>query len=139
MFNQEWSSKVVIRYSLLQLPGIALLIGILFFFKRWVDIPLWAMWFIPIVWVLKDIILFPFVWRAYDWDQKEGGKAMIGMRGIVTERLDPEGYILVRGELWRAETMRSDIPVEKGQEVSVYDIKGLVLQVKPVDKKNIIP
>ena len=137
MFKRGWSSKVLVRYSLLQLPGIALLIGLLFFLKRWVDIPLWLMWFIPAVWIVKDIILFPFVWRAYDWDHKESGKAMIGMRGIVSDRLNPTGYILIRGELWKAEAMESDIPVEKGQEVSVYDIMGLVLQVEPVDEKKL--
>lgn len=133
MFKREWSSKVLIRYGLLQLPGIALLIGLLFFVKRWVDIPLWLMWFIPMAWIAKDIILFPFVWRAYDWDQKEGGKAMIGMRGIVSDRLDPTGYILIRGELWKAEVMDKVGTVEKGEEVIVHDIRGLTLKIMPVD------
>ena len=133
MFKRGWSPKVLVRYSLLQLPGIALLIGLLFFLQRWVDIPLWLMWFIPAAWIAKDIILFPFVWRAYDWDHKESGKAMIGMRGIVSDRLDPTGYILIRGELWKAEAMDKVGPVDKGEEVLVQGIKGLTLQIKPVD------
>lgn len=136
MFEQKYSSRIIIRYSLLQLPGIALVIVLLFFIRRWVEIPLWLMWLIPLAWVIKDIILFPFVWRAYDWDQKNRGHSIIGMRGVVSETLNPTGYILVRGELWKAETMEKDTPIEKGQNVVIYAINGLTLHVKPVDGKN---
>ncbi|MDB9822640.1 NfeD family protein [Deltaproteobacteria bacterium] len=134
MVKQQYSSRLIIRYSLLQLPGIALLIVLLFFVRRWLDIPLWLMWLIPLAWVIKDIILFPFVWRAYDWDQKDGGHSIIGMHGIVSDRLDPTGYIMVRGESWKAESMGKVKTIEKGQKVRVYGINGLTLNVKPVDE-----
>jgi len=132
MFKPEWSSRIVIRYSLLQLPGTVLLIGLLFLARRWMDIPLWLMWLIPAAWVIKDVILFPFIWRAYDWDKKNDRNNMIGMQGIVSDRLDPSGYIMVRGELWKAETVEKDAMIEKGQDVQIYDINGLTLYVKPV-------
>jgi membrane protein implicated in regulation of membrane protease activity len=136
MLRREWSLKLIIRYSLLQLPGIALVIVLLFFVRKWLEIPLWLMWLIPTAWVIKDIILFPFVWRAYDWDQKDRGHSMIGMQGIVLERLDPTGYILIRGERWKAEAMERDTPIEKDQNVLVHAINGLTLHVKPVDEKT---
>jgi len=39
---------------------------------------------------------------------------------------------MVRGELWRAETVEKDTMIEKGQDVQIYDINGLTLYVKPV-------
>ena len=61
MFKGIGSYRIIIRYSLLQLPAIALVIGLLYLVRRWVDIPLWLHWGIIIVWIAKDIILFPFV------------------------------------------------------------------------------
>jgi membrane-bound ClpP family serine protease len=90
------------------------------------------MWLIPGAWVIKDIILFPFIWRAYDWDRKDKRNNMIGMHGIVSDRLDPSGYIMVRGELWKAETVEKDAMIDKGQDVQIYGINGLTLYVKPV-------
>jgi membrane-bound ClpP family serine protease len=83
--------------------------------------------------VAKDIILFFFTWRAYDWDQKE---TMIGMTGTVLDRLDPTGYILVRGEKWRATVMGIDSPLEKGRKVLVTGRQGLTLQIIPVSEQK---
>jgi membrane-bound serine protease (ClpP class) len=55
---------------------------------------------------------------------------MIGRRGIVTGRLDPEGYVRVRGELWRAETVENERPLEEGQSVTVVGVSGLKLYVR---------
>jgi membrane-bound serine protease (ClpP class) len=55
---------------------------------------------------------------------------MIGRRGIVIGRLDPEGYVRVRGELWRAETVENDRPVEEGRSVAVVEVSGLKLYVR---------
>jgi membrane-bound ClpP family serine protease len=129
MLKRDWSFKIIVRYSLLQLPEIVLVICILFFIRRWVELPLWLICFISLVWVVKDIILFFFTWRAYDWDQKE---TMIGMNGIVMDRIDPTGYIMVRGEKWRAKVMGMKAPIEKGQKVQVRGRQGLTLHIKPV-------
>jgi membrane-bound serine protease (ClpP class) len=55
---------------------------------------------------------------------------MIGRRGIVTGRLDPEGYVRVHGELWRAETVENDRPLKEGQSVTVVRVSGLKLYVR---------
>jgi len=54
---------------------------------------------------------------------------MIGARGLVKERLDPEGYIQVAGELWKAEHVETDMPVEKGIQVRTVKMEGLKLFV----------
>ena len=56
---------------------------------------------------------------------------MIGTEGIATERIAPTGYIMVRGELWRAHVMEKDLIIENGQKVLVHDMAGLTLYVSP--------
>lgn len=59
-----------------------------------------------------------------------GGKeGMLGAVGVVRDRLDPVGTILVRGEVW---TASSKTPVAAGQSVEVIAIDGLRLEVRPV-------
>ncbi len=61
---------------------------------------------------------------------------MVGKKGVAKERLDPSGYILVHGELWKAEVMDGGPPVEKGETVEVHGIRGRVLLVKRESKKD---
>lgn len=124
------SARVVLKYSLLQIPGTILLILILILLERWVPLSDWLFWTIVCVWIAKEVILFPFVWEAYD--SRGAGKSgdMIGQRGIAEERLSPSGYVRVRGELWRAEIGDGGAPVERGEVVKVLDIQGLTLHVE---------
>ena len=54
-------------------------------------------------------------------------------RAVVTETLDPEGQVRVRGETWAATlgSKNGDAPV--GTKVVVWDLRGLTLYVTPVD------
>ncbi|MFZ7110699.1 MAG: NfeD family protein [Desulfatiglandales bacterium] len=124
------SARVVLKYSLLQIPGIVLVILILVLLQRWVTLPAWLFWTIVCVWIAKEVIFFPFVWRAYDSRGEEKGDDMIGQRGIAEQRLSPSGYVRVRGELWHAEIRDGDVPVERGEAVKVSDIRGLTLRVE---------
>ena len=54
---------------------------------------------------------------------------MIGLRGITKDRLNPSGYISVRGELWKARVIEEGHPIEKGENVIVQGAKGLTLFV----------
>ena len=128
-----WSSQIVVRYTLLQLPAIGLLAIALVLVQRWVVVSNWVFWGSIIVWVTKDIILFPLTWRAYDWESADGDRSMVGARGLTTDRLAPSGFIQVRGELWKAEVWGSGRPIEKGERVEVREMKGLTLFVQPED------
>ena len=125
---------MVLRYTLLQVPGAALLVGLLIVVRRWVDLPAWLLWGLVAVWVAKDVILFPFLWRAYDWDRSRDGNSMVGLQGRANERLDPSGYVTVRGELWLAEVMEGGRAVEKEEGVRVQGMRGLTLLVVPESK-----
>jgi len=127
-----WSTRAVLRYTSFQLPGWLLLILMLLLVDRWVDLSTWTMAAITFLWIGKDLVMFPFVWRAYDPNpSKIAAYRMIGERAVAKERLSPAGYVQVYGELWQAELMSGTTAVEKGQSVRVLEVKGLTLFVQP--------
>jgi len=120
--KRGWSAPILVRYALLQLPEIALLVLALIFVQRWVSIPAWVFWWSITLWIAKDLILFPFVWRAYDWDHSGSENSLVGKPGIVQDRLAASGYIRVRGELRQAEVVGGGPPIDKGEtfKVGIY-------------------
>jgi membrane protein implicated in regulation of membrane protease activity len=125
------SRKIIVRYTLFQLPGLALLGVFLFFVRRWVDIPAWLLVSIVGFWVAKDIIMYPYTWRSYDTNRTGDPNSIVGLRGIARDRLAPAGYVEVHGELWQAEVSEGDPPIEQGEAVRVQGIRGLILIVQP--------
>ncbi|OGP90125.1 MAG: hypothetical protein A2157_17470, partial [Deltaproteobacteria bacterium RBG_16_47_11] len=103
MKRPDWPVQVVMRYALFQIPGLVLLISILILVRWWVDFPSWIFWGSVFIWIVKDAVLFPFVWRAYDRSRSRALHSLVGSEGIVEQRLAPSGYIRVHGELWQAE------------------------------------
>lgn len=126
----QWTPKILLRYALLQLPSQALVVLVLVVVRRWVDLPSWFFWSCIACWVLKDVILFPFVWRAYDWDRAADAHSMVALRGEAVEQLAPTGYVRVRGELWRAEVVGERRLIEAGETVAVRGSRGLTLLVE---------
>ena len=120
---------IYLRYILLNIPGLMAVILILIIIQHWVVLPVWLFWSVMAIWVIKDAVLFPFVWRAYDWDQPGRNQSMIGERGIAKERLAPSGYVQIRGELWKAEKIGDGPPIEVGQPVNIVQVEGLTLYV----------
>jgi membrane-bound ClpP family serine protease len=131
MISEKITGRIVFRYFCIQLIGTLAFILVLILVRRWIELPFWLFVSIAAVWIVKDMILFPFVWRAYDWDREEKTSPMVGMQGIVQQRLDPTGYIQVRGELWQATVADKQTPVDTGKAVRVTGIKGLMLFVEP--------
>ena len=127
--TKKWSPRVIVRYSLFQIPAIVLLIMVLILVQQWiVNIPAWIFWGLIAIWIAKDVMLFPFVWRAYD-DRSVDASLIVGAQGIAQERIAPTGYVLVQSELWRAEVMGNSLPIEKGEPVVVQKVSGLTILV----------
>lgn len=61
-----------------------------------------------------------------------GHQKMIGEVGHTRSRLDPLGQVFVRGELWSGEAPEGEI-IEKGEEVVVTEVSGLILKVKKTE------
>ena len=129
--------KVLLRYTLYQLPALALLGFVFLALRQWVEIPVWVSAGVLTAWIVKDIVLFPITWRAYERDGEKKTNTLIGTTGIARDRLAPSGYVTVRGELWRAETTGNGLNVEKGEAVRVNEIKGLTLLVEKTDQSTI--
>jgi membrane protein implicated in regulation of membrane protease activity len=136
MKEASWTVRVLVRYILLQVPGTALLVLILIQLRNWFDLPAWSVWGLVVISVAKDVILFPFVWSAYDWDRQREAHSMVDRRGIAKERLAPSGYIKIRGELWKARVVESSPPIEKGEAVRVEEMRGLTLLVRPYKEES---
>ena len=125
-----WTGKVLLRYTLFQIPGLIALILILIVVRHWIDLPPWLAYVIIAVWVIKDITLFPFVWNAYDMRSEDANLRMIGDKGVAQELLNPSGFVLIHGELWKAEIAEGSPPIPKGTLLRVKEIHGLNLIVK---------
>ena len=117
------------RYVLFQLPGWAF-VGLL----------LAALWDADVlgariaaaallVWMAKDLLLYPLLRRGYELSSASAAEQLVGSEALAREGLDREGYVEVRGELWRAELAPSEPPVPPGQRVRVRGAHGLTLVV----------
>ena len=135
MLSKEAKRRIVQRYALYQIPDIAILVLILFVLHQWVGLSLGLLIGLVGLWMVKYVLVFSFVWRAYDKPRPGDVTSLIGTQGIAEELLDPSGYIRVHGELWRAEVIGKTMAIEKGQAVLIERADGLTLLVKPFQKK----
>lgn len=129
---------VYLRYGLLCAIELVVVVLLLVVTRQWVGLAPWLFWMIVAGWAVKDLVLFPFVWRAYDPDAPGTGRraGMVGERGMAKERLDPAGYVQVRGELWKAQRQGGGPPIEAGCRVRVQAREGLTLFVEPEDDEE---
>jgi membrane-bound ClpP family serine protease len=135
MLSKEAKRRIVQRYALYQIPDMAILVLILFVLHQWVGLSLGL--FIGLVspWMVKYVLVFSFVWRAYDKPRIGDVTSLIGIQGIAEELLDPSGYNRGHGELWRAELIGKTMAIGKRQVVLIERAYGLTLLVKPFQKK----
>jgi len=68
-------------------------------------------------------------WKAQRRKPVTGAEALQGQIGIAKSNLDPEGQILVRGEIWEAEGFEA---IHAGEKVRVLEIQGLKARVERV-------
>ena len=129
--RRMWSRVVLAKYCAIQLPATVLAIAILLLVEGRLEWPQWIVWTIVALWIAKDAILYPFVWRAYDpSDPAALPYPMEGATGIAVDRIDPSGLVRVSGELWRAELSRGAPGIEEGETVQVKARLGLTLLVE---------
>ncbi|MEJ2364090.1 MAG: NfeD family protein [Deltaproteobacteria bacterium] len=135
MERKGWSARVVLRYALIQVPFTALVTIVLLWLRNWVDLPVWFICGLIAFLVIKDIVFFPFVWRAYDPDSPGLRNTMEGARGIALNDLHPSGYVEIGAERWQAEVIEGSPPINRGQAIRVREIRGLTLIVQLDPKK----
>ena len=130
MERKGWSARIVLRYAFLQIPFTALLILVLILMRKWVDLPIWLVCGVAALLVVKDIALYPLVWRSYDPDSTTLSNQMEGARGTAVDDLHPTGYVEIGAERWKAEVIGDGPSIRRGQQVRVCGIRGLTLLVQ---------
>ena len=67
------------------------------------------------------------VFRAHRRQPATGREGLVGQAGVARTRLNPDGLIFIRGEIWNATCAEG---VEPGEQVQVTSVAGLKLKVK---------
>lgn len=118
------------RYLFAQVPGwVIVAIGAVVASSYGAD-PRLA-WTIAAAWVVKDIVAYPFVRRAYE-RSRSATEALVGAVGVVRDPLAPSGWVTIRGEVWRAEAADGEAaPIPAGRKVRVESVDGRTLRVVP--------
>jgi membrane protein implicated in regulation of membrane protease activity len=127
--------KAVIRYILFNLPELVLVVVGLILLRHWFDLADWMFWSVIVGWVVKDLILFPFVRKAYD-DSEGYSYSPVGETAVVLKTLDPDGSVRVRGENWKATREGQGEPLPEGSNVKVIGQEGMILRVAPVQEEE---
>jgi membrane protein implicated in regulation of membrane protease activity len=124
------------RYMLFQIPGCLIEVAVLAALMAWWELPLWAAVGILGLLVVKDLLLYPFLRVGYETREKSGMARLIGERAVVKQRLDPEGYVLIHGELWKARATEPGDAVDAGARVRVLASEGMLLLVEAAQPKQ---
>jgi len=74
------------------------------------------------------LFLVTIVVQARRRRAETGAEGMAGLCGVALSAIDPEGQVMVRGEIWQA---RAGLTIPKGTPVRVISIQGLELTVGP--------
>jgi len=89
---------------------------------------------------ISTIVVFfgirPVLLKYFDVSTKTNVDALIGKKGQVTERIDPEtnsGRVTIGGEDWKGASIGKST-IEVGEEVTVTRVEGTKVFVKPVAK-----
>lgn len=96
-----------------------------------VVLPLWVLVLAMSAWFVTGIILFILGTNVLGKKELTGISSMVGLQGVVNERLDPEGTVKINAELWNAAALEGDI--EPGETIIVTGEDGLKLIVKKKD------
>jgi membrane protein implicated in regulation of membrane protease activity len=126
--------QILAKYLTLQVPGWGGVGLVLWLLVRFADLPSWGALTLFALFVVKDLVLFPFLRHAYGNDPSHmiGPDALIGAEGVAEDELAPSGWVRVRGERWRAALVGSaGASVARGQVVVVRGVRGLTVQVEP--------
>jgi membrane-bound ClpP family serine protease len=100
-----------------------------------IDVPMPVIVAVVIIYAIFCVFLYIYGTRVLRQHPVIGLTDMTGMKGEASTDLLPEGWVKIKGEIWRAASLNGDI--KNGTEILVIDQKGLKLIVKQdSDKKS---
>jgi membrane protein implicated in regulation of membrane protease activity len=122
----------MVRYTLFQIPDLVLLgLGVAAA-VRWWDLPVLAAYGLVVVWIAKDVLMYPVLRVAYEAGSSSGLDGIHGALGVVTQPLVPSGYVRLGSERWKAELVCGSGVVPVGSAIRVVESRGLTLIVEPL-------
>jgi membrane-bound serine protease (ClpP class) len=121
----------VTSYGLLTVGGlVAMILGAMML----VDSPLpelrvdpWKLFPVILAFAAFTIALVRLVIQAQRRQPQTGAEGLVGRHGEAETALDPEGWVIVQGERWRASAAERVLP---GEKVEVQSVEGLRLRVR---------
>lgn len=119
-----------LRYALFQIPGFALTAVALYAAVEWADLPAGVAWLLLFAWVAKDIAMYRAVRVAYQPGPPHGSEALVGSCGVALGPLEPDGWVRIGAERWRARVAAPNRPVPGGTPVRVRAVDGFTLMVE---------
>jgi membrane protein implicated in regulation of membrane protease activity len=98
-------------------------------------LPAWALWLALVVFAIYSYIMYRIGHPTISYKRVNAPESIAGSTGVVEKELTPDGFVRVRGELWKARSQDGNLA--KDQEVTVSGIDGLQLTVnkKPIDQR----
>ena len=88
----------------------------------------WLVFSFGIVTAVFFAVIIGAIAKTRNLPNAMGGEAMIGQAATARSAIDPEGYVFLRGERWKART--EDGPIAEGERVTITGAKGLTLTVR---------
>ena len=116
-----------VKYLIYQVPGWVLIIVILIALRHWLELSPRIAIVVFLLWVIKDFALYPLLRKSFEPSGETPLEQMIGLQGVAKERIDPRGYIQVRGELWHAQIPPGGDPIPAGRKIRVVGADGIKL------------
>lgn len=116
-------------YLILQVPDILLAGLVLLLLHWWRVLSLEWVLGLSALWVAKDLAMY-FLLRDVFAPPRTGPETLVGTRVVAQELLAPRGHVRLRGELWRAQTLRPEEEIAPGTVVVVRGARGLTLLVE---------
>jgi len=123
----------ILIYSMMQLPGLVLAGGLLYYLHSHALLESGLAWFLFSLWVLKEILLYFPARASLPGGPKRDPAGLEGLVGRIEKRLPRDkGFLIrVKHELWRAEGSGD---LEAGTEVRVVGREGLTLRIEKTEE-----
>ena len=123
----RWHTIYSIIVSALQAAAIAVLIIVVLPVFQ-INIPVWGIVSILTAYAVFAYIMYRISHPTVLYKPVTSPESIIGREGIIETGLNPEGYVRVEGELWKAISAGGDL--YKGDIVVVTGMEGLKLTVE---------
>jgi membrane protein implicated in regulation of membrane protease activity len=101
------------RYFVLQLPGWTFALAVAWGLHRYTSLSEVVILLGLALYLAKDFALYPLVRSAYEDAPHEPGHGLIGASGRVVVALEPDGWVQVGSERWRARHDPAE-PLDRG-------------------------